>query len=147
MIPLCTCGPDLTRNLRLVSDMWQNILLASFGLFNPLFYLCLCTKIGLLVLRDSDLWPEVHRWAKDAFGSCAAEIMVVVIHILTGQADEFGDDLADKAGADKREQGLTRMQQLLLRRQITLFRTQSDVRPAMFPESVVLFTSGFVVWC
>ena len=136
MIPLCTCGPDLTRNLRLVSDMWQNILLASFGLFNPLFYLCLCTKIGLLVLRDSDLYPDVHSWAKDTFGPCAAGIMAVIIHILTGQADDFGDDLADKLSeGDEREQESQRKQRLIIRRQITLFRTQSD-----FLATTVIFT-------
>lgn len=88
----------------------------------------MCTKVGLLVLRDSDLWPEVHRWAKDTFGPCAAEIMVVVIHILTGQADEFGDDMGDQMDeASRRERESSRMQGLILRREITLFRTQSDV--------------------
>ena len=111
--------------------------MANFGLKNPLFYLCLCTKIGLLVLRDSELWPEVHRYAKDTFGSCNAQIMVVIIHILTGQADEFGDDMADKFldAADEGDSEDSRMQQLLRRRQYTLFRTQSDLCATM-----VMFT-------
>ena len=64
---------------------------------------CDMTKIGLLVLRDSELWPEVHHWTMDTFGSCNATVLVVIIHILTGQADEFGDDMADKflAASDK----------------------------------------------
>ena len=107
----------------------QALLLANFGLRNPLFYLCLFTKIGLLVLRDSELWPEIHRWAKDTFGPCATAIMVVIIHILTGQADEFGDDLASKFldAGDKR----SHMQKLLMQRQYTLFRTQSDLCATM----------------
>ena len=75
------------------------------------------------MLRDSELWPEVHRWAKDTFGSCNAAIIVVIIHILTGQADELGDDLADKFLEDDKG---SRMHRLLMQRQYTLFRTQSD---------------------